>query len=232
MMMFNAEIAGHVITVDNKFDYIRDYYTGYITEKPSEFTVSASVEEIEAENVDGLNWNAAYLETLAIYRKICERLLEYDMVLFHSSALSFDGDAVLFTAPSGTGKSTHSRLWREYFGDRVTMVNDDKPILHITDKITVFGTPYGGKDNLQSNTSAPVKAIVILHQAKENSLKRLEPNEAFPTLLSQTYRVSSIEGMTKTMPLVGRLSHLPVYSLGCTISYEAVELIHNEIFNS
>lgn len=230
--MFNAEIAEHVITIDNKYDYIRDYFSGYITDKPSDFTVCVSDEEIAAENTDDLDWSSAYLETLAIYRKICEKLLDDDLILFHSSALSIDGQAVLFTAPSGTGKSTHARLWREHFGDRVTMVNDDKPLLKIADDITVYGTPYGGKDNLQINTSAPVKAVVILHQAKENTVRRLSANEAYPTLLSQTYRVSSIEGMTKTMPLVGKLSHIPVYSLGCDISYDAVELVYNEIFKA
>lgn len=228
--MFNAEIAEHVIAIDNKYDYIKRYYADYITDKSASFTVRVTDEEIAAENFDGGAWEHAYLETLAVYRKICEALLEDDLILFHSSALSIDGKAILFTAPSGTGKSTHSRMWREHFGGRVTMVNDDKPLLKAAEDVTVYGTPYGGKDNIQTNMSAQVAAIVILHQAKENTIERLTPNEAFPTLLSQTYRVSSIEGMTKTMPLVGRLSRLPVYSLGCTISHDAAQLVYDTVF--
>ena len=152
------------------------------------------------------------------------------MILFHSSALEIDGKAVLFTAPSGIGKSTHASLWRRCFGKRVRMINDDKPLLKIDNNVTIFGTPYGGKDNLQNNISSTAVAIVVLHQASENSITKLSAEEAFPLLLNQTYRSSTIEGMTKTLPLVDTLSHLPVYSLGCTISDEAVMLVYNTLF--
>ncbi len=228
--MFNAKIADHVIAIDNRYDYIKQLYRDYISDEEPYAFVSVNDDEIAAENFDGGNWSPAYLETLAVYRKICEQLINDDIILFHCSCLEMDGKAILFTAPSGTGKSTHSRLWRERFGSRVVMVNDDKPLIKISDRIVAYGTPYGGKDALQTNTSALVSAIVILHQAKENLIRRLEPNEAFPQLFAQTYRCSSVEAMTKTLPLVGKLSHLPVYSLGCTISQEAVELVYNEIF--
>lgn len=228
--MFTAKIADHTILIKNKYDYIKTYYKDYLTDEKEEFGVSATDEEIAAENMDGGDWSPAYLETLAIYRKICEELIKDDIVLFHCSCLEIDGKAILFTAPSGTGKSTHARLWREMFGERVRMINDDKPLLKINDKVTAYGTPYGGKDGIQTNTSAEVSAIVVLHQAKENKITKLDPKEAFPSLFVQTYRCSTIEAMSRIMPLVGKLSHLPVYSLGCTISEEAVQLVYNTVF--
>lgn len=227
--MFTIKFADHNITVDNKYPYVERLCRDYITDENPEFTVKVTDAEIQAENKDGGHWSADYLESLAVYRKICECLLDEDVILFHCSALAIDGKAVLFTAPSGTGKSTHTRLWREHFGDQVVMVNDDKPLLHIGDTITVYGTAYGGKDNLQTNTKAEVSAIIILHQAAENDIIELSPQKAFPTLLNQTYRNETADGMIKTLGLVDGLSKLPIFSLGCNISDEAVMTVYNEL---
>ena len=125
----------------------------------------------------------AYIETLAVYRKIAEQMPTYDTVLFHSSAVAVDGAAYLFAAKSGTGKSTHARLWRELLGDRAIMINDDKPLLRITDAgATVFGTPWNGKHRLGTNGSAPVRAICVLERGVQNNIERIGPKEAYPIL--------------------------------------------------
>ena len=176
--MFQIELAEHIFAIENKYSYVEKLCQDYLTEKCTADIIQVTHEEIERENEDGKNWSLGYLESLAIYRKICEKLLEENIILFHCSAIEIDGKALLFTAPSGTGKSTHTRLWREVFGDRVTMINDDKPLLFIpkntngemSDNVKVYGTPYAGKDGLQTNTSASVSAIIVLHQAKENTI--------------------------------------------------------------
>lgn len=237
--MFQIELAGHVFAIENTYPYVEKLCQDYITKKQPEDVISVSTEEIAKENRDGELWSDAYLESLAVYRKICEKLLADNILLFHCSAIELDGKAYLFTAPSGTGKSTHTRLWREVFGDRVTMINDDKPLVSIpmesvdedtcSNTMTVYGTPYAGKDGLQTNKSAPVAGIVILHQAEENTIDRMEAKAAYPTLLNQTYRVNDPKGMIKTLELVGQLAKLPVYSLGCTISKDAVMLAYHTI---
>ena len=90
-----------------------------------DFSVSVTEEEIRAEGTPGDGLTPGYLETLAVYRKLCERALDRGRLLLHGSAFAYRGEGVLFTAPSGTGKSTHARLWREVYGDRVTVINDD-----------------------------------------------------------------------------------------------------------
>lgn len=221
--MFTMELAGHAVCVDNQYDYIHRLCKDYLTEKKEEFCVCATKEEILAENPKGESWPPDYLESLAVYRKICHSLLEKQIILFHCSALEMDGEAYLFAAPSGTGKSTHAGLWRSVFGDKVTMINDDKPLLKIGQSdVVVYGTPYGGKNGIQKNTCAKVKAIFILHQAPENTVKQMSSEEAFPKLLSQTYRRKDAKGMLCTVELVRKLAGLPVFSLGCTISEEAV----------
>lgn len=227
--MFHVQLAQHMFTVENHFSYVESLCRDYLTERPGEL-ISVCQKDIAREQTDGGQWPAGYLESLAVYRKICERLVQDDIVLFHCSALRFRGKAYLFTAPSGTGKSTHTRLWREHFGGNVQMINDDKPLLRIRPKeITVFGTPFAGKEGLQNNTSAPVGGIVLLHQATHNKIQRVSFEEAYPVLLSQTYRPGDRAGILKTMELVERLAELPIYSLGCTISVEAVEVAYRAL---
>lgn len=227
--MFHIQIAEHTFSVENHFPYVQKLCSDYLTDVPGE-RISVTREELLREKQSDGEFSGGYLESLAIYRKICERLLADDLLLFHSSALALDGQAYLFAAPSGTGKSTHARLWRERFGERVTMINDDKPLLHITPSaVTVYGTPYGGKEHLQTNCKATVSGIVFLRQANENRIRRMTPKEGYPLLLNQTYRRSDPEGLFKTMDLVKLLSALPLFLLECDISAEAVELAYRAL---
>ncbi|MBO4325551.1 MAG: hypothetical protein J5845_09195 [Lachnospiraceae bacterium] len=168
----------------------------------------------------------AYLETLAVQRKLTEALLDYDTILFHSSALAVDGQGYLFAALSGTGKSTHARLWREVFGDRVTMINDDKPFIHIgEDEVRVYGSPWDGKHHLSTNTSVPVKAICILTRDTTNHIEKISPQNAFSVLFQQTYRSKDPAKLAKTMDLIIRMTEMvSLYRLGCNMDPEAARV--------
>lgn len=227
--MFKIKLADAVFGIQNKYEYSEKLCRDYLTNEPCEYEITLTDEEIAAENKDNGKWPSDYLESLAIYRKICYYLLEKETVLFHCSALEIDGKAYLFTAPSGTGKSTHTRLWREHFGDKITMINDDKPLLRIADKITVFGTPYGGKSNIQTNASAEVGGIVILRQAVDNKAERLDFKKAFPMLLNQTYRFDEPQLTFQVIDLVKKLSAVPIFSLECNISDDAVMTIYEKL---
>ena len=193
--------------------------------------LTVSREELEQEaRWDPRPFHDAYLESLALYRKLCHLLLLSDILLFHCSALEVEGKAILFTAKSGTGKSTHARLWRERFGPAVTMINDDKPLLKVAPhEVRVYGTPYAGKEKLHTNTSAPVAAIVLLRQGQENHIQRISMQQAYPVLFQQSYRRAGGEGLPHTLDLVGKLAALPMYTLDCTISQEAVELVYERL---
>lgn len=176
MKNFNIKVADQIIKINCLYDWIFKYCKEYISEeKDIDFEVNITLEDIEFErSKDTLNSRDEYLEILAVHRKISEKMPEYNTVLFHGSLLELDGKGYLFTAPSGTGKSTHVRLWKEYFGERVTVVNDDKPYLKIVDNQVIgFGTPWDGKHRLSKNVSVPVKGICILSQDKSNWIKKL-----------------------------------------------------------
>ncbi len=166
-----------------------------------------------------------YLETLAVYRQIAEKAPFFGTFLFHGSCVAVDGQGYLFTAKSGTGKSTHVRLWRELLGDRAVMINDDKPLIRIRDGVPeVCGTPWDGKHRLSTNARVPLKAVCILERSAVNRIRRISAAEAFPTLLQQTYRPSDREATEKTMALLDAVaSGAALWRLGCNMDISAAE---------
>jgi len=137
--------------------------------------------------------------------------------------IAVDGVGYMFTAKSGTGKSTHARLWREQFGDRAVMINDDKPLLKITDAgVIAYGTPWNGKHHLDTNTSVPLKAICILCRGETNRIEPVGKKEAYPLLCQQSNRAADPEGMLRTLKLIESLSgSVALYRLTCNMDPEA-----------
>jgi len=187
-----------------------------------------SAHEDEVEGIPIRHFSDSYLEELAVYRKIAEQMIDFDTVLFHGSVVAVDGVGYLFTAKSGTGKSTHTRLWREYFGDRAIMVNDDKPLLHIGDiGVVAYGTPYNGKHRLGSNISVPLKALCILTRDNDNQIESITREQAYTMLLQQVYRPADILKMAKTLELVDRLADsVKLYLLGCNMDISAAKVAY------
>lgn len=188
---FRIALAGQVIGVSALYEQTRTFCKNYLTDAPASFEVAVTPADIAFERekndreaaVEGHapgNFSDEYLETLALYRKIVERLLEWDTLLFHGSCISVDSKAYLFTAKSGTGKSTHTQLWKKWFGERAVFINDDKPLLKISAQgVTVYGTPWDGKHHRSTNTSCPLKAVCILTRNTENSIQRIDKKAAY-----------------------------------------------------
>lgn len=234
------KIGGNIIEINSIYEEVHKLCKDYFCGKISDFIVATSQSDIdyerkksamedEKEGIPVRNFPDSYLETLAVYRKISENLLKYDTILFHGSAIAVDGIGYLFTAKSGTGKSTHTRLWREYFGKRAVMVNDDKPLLQITQNgVLVHGTPWDGKHHLSRNISIPLKAICILTRDKKNHIESISKSVAYPMLLQQTYRPQEPLKMQKTLEILDRISdNMTLYKLGCNMKTEAAEIAYN-----
>ena len=204
------------------------YFSIVTTQSDIDFEREKSAREDIKEGIPIRHFSDAYLETLAVYRKIADHLLSRDTLLFHGSVIAVDGEGYLFTAKSGTGKSTHTRLWREYFGERAVMVNDDKPLLHITDSgVTAYGTPWDGKHRLSTNTAVPLKGICILTRDTTNHIEQAEPHDTYPMIVQQTNRSLTADGMKQTLSLIDRmLNVVPVYRLGCNMDIEAARVAY------
>ena len=160
----------------------------------------------------------------------CEKLLEFDGFMLHASAVSYKDGAYLFSAPSGTGKSTHTALWRKVFGeDEVYIINDDKPIIRITDgEPIVYGTPWSGKTDQNRNVGVKLKGICFLERSEDNWIKRLETADALYGILNQTLRPWEGDKMGKLLELLDKLlTQTAVYRMGCNISEDAVYTAYN-----
>ena len=188
-----------------------------------------SAREDDKAGVPVRRFTDGYLETLAVYRKIAEKMPDYDTVLFHGSCVAADGAGYLFTAKSGTGKSTHARLWRELLGDRAVMVNDDKPLIRVTEGAAlVYGTPWDGKHRLSANVAVPLKGLCILERAEKNAIRPISGAEAYPMLLQQVYRPEDAAALAKTLTLLDRLAAaVPLWRLGCNMDIEAAQAAYD-----
>ena len=220
------KFADTVVRVSYETDFITRQCKDYLSSEEPEIEISITEDDIkyEKERADSDSYSYGYLESLAFYRQFCSYIVNKNILLFHSSAIAVDGRAYLFAAPSGTGKSTHTRLWRETFGDRAVTVNDDKPLVKVENGTAiVFGTPWDGKHRLSNNISMPVAGICFLTRGEKNSIRRMQPMEALPEFLSQTFRPLSEAGVAKMLELsLKATSSIPMYKLACNISDEAV----------
>lgn len=199
-----------------------------IEQNDIDFERQKSDRENELEGLPKQNPTDAYLETLAVYRKIADSLLNRETILFHGSAIAVDDRAVLFTAKSGTGKSTHTRLWRELFGQRAIMVNDDKPLLRITDTgVMVYGTPWDGKHRLSTNCAKPLEAICILERGEKNEIHPIDAREALPMLMQQSHRPAQPAAVAQLLKALDKLSkQVRFYRLKCNMDPEAAQVAY------
>lgn len=158
-------------------------------------------------------------------------------MVLHSSCIMYDGQAVMFSAPSGTGKSTHTRLWTKHYPETV-IINDDMPAIRMKENeggkviATAYGTPWAGKTQTNENLSAPVRAVVFLRQAPENSLRKVSGAEAAFLMMQGIKKPLFNDMMPASLDAAARLMELvPAYELSCNISREAVDLIKNDLFH-
>ena len=231
--MFEINVASLQIQIDNRFDEISRLCHSYrVDNGRPDFAVSVSETALEHErNVAGEGFSDGYLETLGVYRAIGERLPHYDAFIFHSAVIEADGFAYAFAAKSGTGKSTHIRHWKKAFGERVNIVNGDKPIFRfINGKLYACGTPWAGKEGWQRNVIVPLAGICCLERGDRNTITPIKSIEALPKVLSQIYLPAEQASAEKTFRLLDRmLTEIPLWRLSCTDDIQAAYVAANEI---
>ena len=185
--MFVICLAELNIGVENKYNYIYDMCVDYITDNAPDFVVSASDDEIMEED-KGKGFDKGYLESLAIYRKIAERVIGYNCFLMHGVAVDVEGCGVVFLGKSGMGKTTHAKLWKEFLKDRMVIVNGDKPLVRIIDgKIFAYGTPWAGKENIHTNTKTPIRKICFIERSENNGCLPIKKDLVIERLIKQIY---------------------------------------------
>lgn len=231
---FNIKLADIVFSIEPAYDYIKEYCRDYITDEKADLFLKTETADLiferersnkVPEHIEKM-FSDEYLEVLSVYRKISEKLPFLDTLLFHGSAIAVDNIGYIFTAKSGTGKSTHTKLWREFLGERAIVVNDDKPLIKITNNGSiVYGTPWNGKHKLSTNISVPLKAICILTRSEQNFIEEISSKEAYQMILQQTYRPIDRSAVVKSLALIDLLmKNTKLYRLGCNMTLEAAKV--------
>lgn len=226
--MNKYRIAELNVLMNPIFDTLKTRGESYLCDFEGKEDISAilSEQELEARHAQHPALSVDDCEYLYTGADFYEKLLDFQGMFLHASAVAVGGKAYLFSAPCGVGKSTHTALWQDYFGkDRAVIINDDKPAIRFMNgSFYVFGTPFSGKDDKNVNIKVPLKAICFLEQAKENSIRKMSAVEALMQIFNQTIRPAETEKMEKLIFLVDKLlKNIPVYKMGCNISLDAVE---------
>ena len=221
------EIAGLRIEMKNRCAYTEKFCEKYLSAdqtSPADISVAVTNEEFYAEKELSQGFSDGYIENICLYRSICKKLPSLSRMLLHASVLEYDGNGYAFLGRSGTGKSTHTRLWLENLPN-TRVINGDKPILEEKEKqFIAYGTPWQGKEGWGCNASVPLRGLCFLEQSKTNAIRRLTPAETASRLFVQILIPDDEQNAAATLELADRLiNKTPAYLLSCDISEEAVK---------
>lgn len=237
MAQFLLEIAGQVAAVTSLFDSTPHHFARYLTDREPDFSMEIREEDLRFEQLDadieaaeeGFRRRAfpdPFLERAAIQRKFAEHLLPRGIFLAHGSAVAADGQGYLFTARSGTGKSTHTRLWREQFGTRAVMINDDKPFLELTQNgVLIHGSPWSGKHGLDTNIRVPLKGICLLERGAVNTIRPAAPEQVRDLLKGFRPRTQEQAAGYEAL-LTKLLESTPLWRMECNKEKEAAAIAY------
>jgi len=220
------EIAGIRFQADLTDPYTKQYVDAYrVDAQDADETIEILAEDMDFERTLQPQASESLLYACALLRKISNRMLyDHNGMLLHCAALLYRGKTYLFVAPSGTGKTTHIMLWKKCLGDNMAILNGDKPFLRLEDGgITVYGSPWMGKEGFGMNSSAPLGGVILLNRGAENQIRPASVPEALQGLLIATVFPQDAEGRSKVLDFMSKICQsVPVGILHCNMEDDAV----------
>lgn len=227
------EVAGLTVRLKHRYPYVQYMCRGYLALQNVnvDIEVEASDEDIRQEEADtlsvhGRSFDPGYIESVCLYRNLCSQLPLRDAFLLHAAVISDGEVAYAFSAPSGTGKSTHISQWKKAFGSCITVVNGDKPIIRRSSgEWLACGTPWCGKEGLQTNIKVPLQSICFLERGQKNSIVRLSVNEAASRVMHQViipHEPNEVIAMLGLLDAI--IKDVPVWLLHCDISEDSARI--------
>lgn len=234
MADFKIKIADKVIEIESIYDRVYEMCSDYIVRDcEADFKVVSTQSAIDYESEldsEGILVSDLYRETLSVYRLICEKMLDYSTFLMHGSVVGVGDMAFMFTAKSSVGKTTRTNMFLDQI-ESSYVVNGDKPLLKVgEDCIYACGTPWSGKENLNTNTMVPLKAILFLERDEKTSLEKIPFSQAFITLYQQIYRPSNPVLMAKTLSLIKAMENkVDFYSYHMNLVDTDLQAIYDKI---
>ena len=229
----NCKIADLLLEVPEAGGFApryRDYLMEEITDIQPDIVVRESDFDL-SRYPENINYEAlTFMESGRLFHI---NLLKHNGISLHASAVEYEGRVYLFSAPSGTGKSTHTGLWQKVFGPKAMVINDDKPALRLVDGTWyAYGTPWCGKGT-NINRKAPIAGICFLKQAKENKIRRLSAAEAVVNIIWQTTKRMDAGLAAKKLELLNKLLQtVPVFELENNMALECVHMSHDNMLQA
>ena len=184
--------------------------------------------ELNRKEIPKFEINLVFLEMLALEKF----LLKENALVLHSSYIIWKGMGMVFTAPSGTGKSTQAELWRKYAGAEI--INGDRSILWRnpeTERFEICGLPFCGSSGINRNISASLSAVTFLTQAPENRAERFSPADSVCKLFGEiSINQWNPQAVQKSMDLIEQIAQsVPMIHLACNMEPDAVDTLKNFI---
>ncbi len=235
--MFCISLAGITVEIDNRHNYVFEQCADYLcNDSAPVFRVCVSTADAEAYRKScGRPLTLPEAESHLLYRRICERMPDYDVFLLHASVVEMDGRGYAFSARRGVGKSTHTALWQSYFTGqggsryRATVINGDKPLIRRAPdgRFWAYGTPWCGKEGLQVNRKCPLTAICFLEQGTVNRVTVASVADTTSRLMESTILPPDPEGQNALAALIGAtVRDIPAFTLSCRPDTEAAEVAY------
>ena len=233
-MNITIEIAGVPVEIIFQYSRNKTFFEEYLSDSVPLETICPTEEDFrimeEKQRLQSIRDRCPdrtvppwYIENNAIHALLAEKLIRYNVLLIHGSAIVVDGEVFIFMADSGTGKSTHTRLWREHFQDRAWMLNDDKPMLKVEDgKVVAYGTPWDGKHHLSRNSCAPVRAFAEISRGETNHVEPISKADAMTLIYRYGIRPDNPELIVKAMETESQIARMvDGFHLYCNMDPEA-----------
>ena len=230
------KVADFNVEIRNRFNLIEKLCKDYIGDfDKADFVIAVTEADIEREKKRPNfqpEFKDPYIEMVVVYRKLCFMFPERDAIMLHSAVFSLEDKVVALVANSGVGKTTHMRFYKELFGDALTVINGDKPIIRsIGSELFVYGTPWCGKEGLNTNTKAKLTDLCFIHRSDQNSTVPMDNALAVGKLLRQIYLPKTGLAAENTLEMLNRLLvKCRVWEVNCTNDIEAAKNSYKAIF--
>lgn len=226
------KIAGCIVEYEPIYSLLRNQMEAYkVDEQKPDIKLSITEAFCSTKQQENPHLTLGQCEYIFAGSEFYRKLINFGGFMLHASAIVVDNRVYLFSASSGTGKSTHTKLWQECFGDKAMIINDDKPAIRIEeDKCYVYGTPFSGKSDENLNLKVPLQAICMLERGVKNSIELIDTKKAIPLILQQTIlprNQAMIDRLFMMLEVV--LKKIPIYQMKCNISKEAALMAYNEM---
>ncbi|MGN0181966.1 MAG: hypothetical protein ACI4DP_06100 [Candidatus Ornithomonoglobus sp.] len=223
-------IAGIIVDMNVRYPRLRNQSRAYEYHGDRETNVQIRLDDefYQQRLIENPHLDYEMIEYIWMGSEFYNALVHFNGMLLHSSCVVYNGEAYLFSAPCGTGKSTHTQIWLKRFPGAY-ILNDDKPAIRLTDKgVYAFGTPFSGKTSQNVNAYAPIKGICVIGRDTTNHIEPIESDDALFNIMNQTVRPVGEEEMGKMLTTLDTvLKQVPVYRLYCNMELEAAEVSYN-----